>query len=190
MYDKIGTVDRAMLVGGSSQLPICGPVIRDQFGDGVKINSTVNVQEAVVRGAVYRAAQLNGRPTGYRPITLRNSGVLSHDFGLLVGDSGTEKFLRFISKKTPYPMHEPMTKKFRVGGDGGIVVECAQGDAAIPFVRSDSPHQVFSSVDHGNLPPGTEITIHFQANHFGEILFSSDWEGGYSPRPLRPGFIT
>jgi molecular chaperone DnaK len=188
---RVDRVDRVMMVGGSSQLPICREIIRDHFGDDVIINSTLNTQEAVVRGAVYRAAQLNGRPTGQRRVTLRNNGVLSHDFGVLAGEPGKERFQSLIAKGTPYPMTEPKALTFDLQGDAGtpLVIACAQGDATVPFTPDSPAYQVLHSADLGLFDPGMRITIRFEANHFGEILFSSQWAGGRTdPVPLRPRF--
>jgi molecular chaperone DnaK (HSP70) len=190
---RVDRVDRVMMVGGSSQLPICREIIRDHFGDDVIINATQNTQEAVVRGAVYRAAQLNGRPTGQRRVTLRNNGVLSHDFGVLAGELGRERFQSLIAKGTPYPMAEPKSLTFELEGEAGtaLVIECAQGDASVPFTRDSPAYQVLHSADVGLFDPGMRITIRFQANHFGEILFSAQWPGGRTePVPLRPRYAT
>ncbi len=72
---QVGGVNRVMLVGGSSYLPICRDLVKQIFGKDVRINAATNMQEAVVTGAVYRAAQLEGRPTGRRTITMLNHGL-------------------------------------------------------------------------------------------------------------------
>lgn len=186
---QFATIERALLVGGSSSLPMCKPIIERVF-PGITISTLPNAQEAVVRGAVYRAAQLKGRPTGNRRVTLRNSGVLSHDFGVIVKEEdGSESFIIIIPKNTPYPMPAAVRQSFPIVGDVSepVVIECAQGDGAESFQRDASAHRVFASLNLGHMREGDEVTISYQANSFGEILFGASWPGGVQPpTPLRP----
>lgn len=183
--DRHSPITWAMMVGGSSALPICKAILTRVFPE-IKFAADVHTQEAVVRGTVYRAAQLAGATTGKQEIRLKNRGILSHDFGVVVGTGESERMHTLISKGTAYPMPAVTRLPFRVA-DSPLVVECVQGDESAPFTRDGSSHRVFAELNHGEVRIGSKIEITFKANEFGEIEFTSTWEGGkQGPFPLRP----
>ena len=57
MLDDINDI---VMVGGASRMPKLKTILTDYFGDGIRINDSINPEEVVALGATYLGRLLSG----------------------------------------------------------------------------------------------------------------------------------
>lgn len=178
---------RVMMVGGSSRIRAWATLIGEQF-PGVEIVSDVPVQEAVVRGATYRAVELAKATTSatMRPVALRNRGVVHGTVAVIADDpeSDRETPVHLLAHGTRYPTAPVKFEKFETTTDTPSL------DFVLLNADTSGGSEILGTISLGILPKGTEISIGIDVNGDGEFKVNAKWEGGtkdavlHRPRPL------
>ena len=178
---------RVMMVGGSSRIRAWTTLIGEQF-PGVEIVSDVPVQEAVVRGATYRAVELAKATTSAtkRSVALRNRGVVHGSVAVIADDpeSDQETPVHLLAHGTRYPTAPVKFEKFETTTDTPSL------DFVLLSANPSGGSEALGTISLGILPIGTEISIGIDVNGDGEFKVNAKWDGGtkdavlHRPRPM------
>ncbi len=148
-------VDGALLVGGSTRMPMVHDFLTRTFGKPPL--QGVNVDEAVALGAAILAAERQQEATGARPAfslrgTTRTIDVTNHSLGMIALNETRSAFVNslILSKNTPIPCREtrPYQHRTRRTGENLLEVFMTQGESESPadvtylgkYVLHDIPH--------------------------------------------------
>lgn len=157
-----GPVDRVLLAGGSSNLPLCQPSIRAVFGEHAVIERRAQdhlPDEAVIRGAVLRAAQLQGRRLAGRMVRLTVPSTPKHDIGILVRGHARDQFLSIVPAGTRLPAGQAMTREVRVKSEGNVLLTCVEHIIDQPYEVLLPHYNQLASLNLGPLPVGTRVDV-------------------------------
>lgn len=164
------SVDRILLVGGSTRMPMVAEKLSQM--SGIEPDRTVNPDEAVARGAaLYANFLLNrrgGRQTGFQV-----SNVNSHSLGIegIEPDTLRKTNIALIPRNTPLPA--TFTDQFTTKRDSqqSIVVQVLEGESSIP----EDCTQIGRTVVRGlppNLPKGAPVDVTFSYQSNGRLEVS------------------
>ena len=163
-------VDRILLVGGSTRMPMVAEKLSRM--SGIEPDRTVNPDEAVARGAALYANFLLNRRAG-RQTGFQVSNVNSHSLGIegIETDTLRKTNIALIPKNTPLPA--TFTDQFTTKRDGqqSIVVQVLEGESSIP----EDCTQIGRTVVRGlpaNLPKGTPVDVTFSYQSNGRLEVS------------------
>ncbi len=207
---KPSQIDKILLVGGSSRIPIVRQRLEKMFG--FKPEVTVNVDECVTLGAAIHAgltiARENpdalpaGIATGLKHIRLTD--VCNHSYGTICApiDEKTGKRVVenriILEKNTPLPCHVAKTFYTVSEGQTELEITITQGeDSDVKFVNKIATHKL-------KLPPGRpaecpiKVTYSYDVNqrmhcHFEdvrsgralEVKFSLDRQGDMQQQDIK-----
>ncbi|GAB6187188.1 Hsp70 family protein [Thermopirellula anaerolimosa] len=157
-------IDRVLLVGGSSRMPMVRSMLRELSGK--EPESVVAADEAVAWGAALHAKRridkAQGNPTAFR---VRN--VNSHSLGVVGRDPLTKR--RRVGVVIPRNTRLPISAKrrFRTSHDGqrSILVEIVEGESTFPEDCS-----AIGRITVADLPPNlpakspVDVVFHYEAN--------------------------
>jgi len=152
---KPAQVDGALLVGGSTRMPMVHEFLTRTFGKPPL--QGVNVDEAVALGAAILAAERQREVTGARPVfslrgATRTIDVTNHSLGMIALNENRSAFLNslILSKNTAIPCREirPYQHRTRRNGENLLEVFMTQGESESPadvtylgkYVLHDIPH--------------------------------------------------
>lgn len=152
---KPAQVDGALLVGGSTRMPMVHDFLKRTFGKPPL--QGVNVDEAVALGAAILAAERQKDTQGGRPLfslggTTRTIDVTNHSLGMIALNESRSAFLNslILAKNTPIPCREtrPYQHRTRRNGENVLEVFMTQGESESPadvtylgkYVLHDIPH--------------------------------------------------
>ncbi len=97
-------IDKILLVGGSSRMPLVRDTIREVTG--IEPSAEINPDEAVALGAAYYAANLNATAQS-NPVSKRIIDVNSHSLGVIThDDNGKPSNTIILSRNQPIPAVE------------------------------------------------------------------------------------
>ena len=159
-----GDLDRVLLVGGSTRVPM----VRDMLGQlsGKEPDASVAADEAVAHGAALHASLILARQAGLPPaFSIRN--VNSHSLGV-VGIEALSKRRRngvVIPRNTPLPITAKRTFRTAKPNQRSIRVDIVEGESPSADDCTPIGH---CSVRH--LPPGlpvqypVEVLFHYRPN--------------------------
>lgn len=184
-----GDIDKILLVGGSSRLPLVKKQLKKMFGVAPEI--AVNVDECVALGAALYSGlammrkcpeQVSaGVASGLKDIKLTD--VCNHSYGTLCApvDELTGKRVvenRIIIKKnTPLPCHESQTFYTSYDGQDQIKVAITQGEDTDPeYVNNIAVHQLQLPEDRPKNCP-IKVTYSYDLNQRMHCVFE-DTESG------------
>ena len=95
-------IDKILLVGGSTRMPMIVNMVRDISGKEPSME--LHPDECVVQGAAWYALNRQEAGTGESPSTLRVKNITSHNLGVIALDEeGRERSFLQIPKGTPVP---------------------------------------------------------------------------------------
>jgi len=121
-------IDRALLVGGSTRMPMVRQMLREQSGK--EPDASVAADEAVAHGAALRAGLLLARHQGKaRQFSIRN--VNSHSLGVVGTDPVTRRRRNgiLIPRNTPLPVTAKRTFRTQKAGQKSILVQVVEGES-------------------------------------------------------------
>lgn len=160
-------VDRVLLVGGSTRMPMVVETLRRLTGK--EPDQSQNPDEAVAQGAaIYAGMLMQGSESPLSKARLIN--VNSHALGVVGLDPATHRRVNavLIPKNTPLPHHA--AKEFCTAKDG-------QRSVKVPVVEGDNPRPeecislgecVIRNLPTG-LPKGSRITVEYRYAANGRI---------------------
>ena len=162
-----GQIDRVLLVGGSSRLPMVREML--QRLTGRQADDSVSADEAVAHGAALHCALLLAQQAGRKPL-FRIKNVNSHSLGV-VGISrktGRKENVSLIPRNTPLPA--VAKKKFRTSeaNQPSVVVTIVEGESVSPENCT-----LIGECRIDNLPPNlpalSQVEVAFQFAENGRL---------------------
>jgi molecular chaperone DnaK len=160
-------VDRVLLVGGSTRMPMVRSMLRQLSGK--QPDASVAADEAVAHGAALRAGVLLAKRGGKRP-ALRITNVNSHSLGVVGVDpqTGLRRNGTIIPRNTPLPVTAKRTFKTQKAGQRSILVEIVEGES-----RSADDCTLVGRFSVPRLPPNlpqkTPIDVLFHYRQDGRL---------------------
>jgi len=171
-------IDRVLLVGGSTRMPMVRNMLRQ--ASGKEPDASVAADEAVAQGAALRAGLLLAKSQG-KPATFSIKNVNSHSLGVVGVDPQTQRKRNgiIIPRNTPLPVTAKRTFKTQKANQKSILVEVVEGESPSP----DDCTRIgrFSAA---NLPP------HLPAQTPIDVLFRYKQDGRLRVRVVIPGTDT
>ena len=156
-------LDRVLLVGGSTRMPMVREMLRTLSGK--EPDTSVAADEAVAQGAALRAGFLLAQSQG-RQSSFQIKNVNSHSLGVVGTDPQTKRKRNgiLIPRNTPLPVTAKRTFKTSKANQKSILVEIVEGESQSP---DDCSHIGRCSVRTlpPNLPVQTPIDVLF---HYAE----------------------
>ncbi|MBC7354279.1 MAG: Hsp70 family protein, partial [Thermogutta sp.] len=162
-----GDIDRVLLVGGSTRMPMVRNLIRELSGK--EPDTSISADEAVALGAALHAGWLLGKARGERPrYKIRN--VNSHSLGVVGVDPLTRRRRvgTIIPRNTRLPIIAKRRFRTHKPNQRSILVEIVEGESPEPEdcceigkvrVRDLPP----------NLPKGWPVEVIFQYRANGRL---------------------
>jgi molecular chaperone DnaK len=157
-------IDRVLLVGGSTRMPMVHDMLRRISGKEPDVS--VAADEAVAYGAALHASRILDRQAGLPPsFTIKN--VNSHSLGVVGVEMLTKQRRNgiLIPRNTPLPVTATRTFKTAKANQRSVRVEIVEGESP---AADDCTPIGYCSVRH--LPPNlpahypVEILFHYQPN--------------------------
>jgi len=151
-WDKI---DGALLVGGSTRMPMVHRFVRDMSGK--EPLTGVNVDEAVAMGAAVQAymdaAQGNGSFSRFLLAGKKETrDVMSHSLGLVAENDDRSRYINsiIIEKNTAVPSSQTRPFQIRTGmnRENTVEVYMLQGESDAPLECSILGKYIFSDIQH------------------------------------------
>ncbi|MBN2477452.1 MAG: Hsp70 family protein [Pirellulales bacterium] len=123
-----GDVDRVLLVGGSTRMPMVRNMLRELSGK--EPDTSVAADEAVAHGAALRAGLVLARRQD-QPATFTIHNVNSHSLGVVGTDphTGRKRNGILIPRNTPLPVTAKRTFKTRKANQKSILVQIVEGES-------------------------------------------------------------
>lgn len=154
-----GGIDRVLLVGGSTRMPM----VVEMLGrlSGKQPDASVSADEAVAHGAALRAgvllAEAAGRPPG---LTIRN--VNSHSLGVVGTDrlTGRKRNAVVIPRNTPLPVVARRVFRTQQDGQRTVLVQVIEGESLAPDGCTAIGQCVVRDLP-ADLPAGSAIDVRF-----------------------------
>ena len=125
------TIDRVLLVGGSTRMPMVRDMLRQLSGK--EPDASVSADEAVAHGAALHAGLLWARSQG-RPPSFAIKNVNSHSLGVVGTDPSTKRRRAgvLIPRNTPLPVTARRTFRTQKENQRSLLVEVVEGENPSP----------------------------------------------------------
>ncbi len=170
-------IDRVLMVGGASRMPMIGAAIR--AASGTAPETCINPDEAVARGAAIFAQQslIKAGHDVASPL-LKIQDVCSHSLGLIGTDMRTlhRCAVPLIRRNSPLPAQ--VRRKFvtKINDQRSVAIELVEGESSVPEHNS-----LIGRIGIRNIPPGREagseidVVYRYEAN--GRLQVTAHMEG-------------
>ena len=126
-----GAIDRVLLVGGSSRMPMVVEMLRQITGK--EPDASVSADEAVAHGAALHAGLILAKSEGRAPaFKIRN--VNSHSLGVVGTDPATKRKRTavLIPRNTPLPVKARRVFKTQKENQDSVLVQIVEGESPSP----------------------------------------------------------
>jgi len=160
-------LERVLLVGGSTRMPMVRAMLRDLVGH--EPDASVAADEAVAHGAALRASLLLARSEGRRArFSIRN--VNSHSLGVVGTDPLTRRERNgiLIPRNTPLPRAAKRTFKTSKNDQRSVLVRIVEGESP----AAEECSQLGRCSVRGlppNLPAGSPVEVEFHYQSDGRL---------------------
>jgi molecular chaperone DnaK len=156
-------IDRVLLVGGSTRMPMVRDMLRELTGQ--EPDASLAADEAVAHGAALRARTLLEAGESRPKLKVRN--VNSHSLGLVAREraTGRRRTAVIIPRNTPLPAQAKRVFRTKRDGQKSVLVEVVEGETPSP----DDCVPLGRCTARG-LPPnlragtGVEVGFHYEQN--------------------------
>jgi molecular chaperone DnaK len=162
-----GQIDRVLLVGGSSRMPMVREMLRTLAGK--EPDTSVSADEAVAHGAALRAGQLLAQNEG-KPARFSIQNVNSHSLGVVGTDSATgrKRNAILIPRNTPLPASATRVFKTKKTRQENVLVQIVEGEAATPDACTAIGQCVIRDLPP-DLPAGSPVGVKFKYGTDGRL---------------------
>ncbi|HJT31550.1 MAG TPA: Hsp70 family protein [Pirellulales bacterium] len=159
-------VQRVLLVGGSTRMPMVGRMLEEL--SGIVPDKKVHPDEAVARGAaIYAGYLLATQPGSNKPPPFEVTNVNSHSLGIEGVDpsTGRKRNAIIIPRNTPLPAKVKERFSTKTAGQRSVVVQVLEGESSLPSECTSIGRTALR-----DLPPGlpaawpVEITYEYGTN--------------------------
>jgi molecular chaperone DnaK len=161
-------LDRLLLVGGSTRMPMVRDMLRRLSGK--EPDDSVAADEAVAHGAALHASLILAEQAG-EPAIFKIGNVNSHSLGVVGTDPATQRRRNgiLIPRNTRLPATSKRTFKTRKAGQKSIRVEIVEGES--PSAEDCTPIG-HCSVRHlpPDLPAGSPVDVLFYYRPNGRLM--------------------
>jgi len=160
-------LDRVLLVGGSTRMPMIHQMLREV--SGLVPDAAVAADEAVAHGAALRAKLLLDRAHG-QPSTFRIKNVNSHTLGVVGTDpqTGRPRTGAVIPRNTRLPVTAKRTFKTKKNDQQSILVQVVEGESPSPDDCVQIGRCSVPALPR-HLPMGTAIEVLFDYRSNGRL---------------------
>jgi molecular chaperone DnaK len=167
-------ISRALLVGGSTRMPMVREMLRQLSGK--EPDDSVAADEAVAQGAALHASLILARQAG-RPETFKIKNVNSHSLGVVGVETLTKRRRNgiLIPRNTPLPVTAKRTFKTTKANQRSIRVDIVEGESA-----SADDCNLIGHCSVRDLPPN------LPAQHPVDVLFHYQQDGRLKVRVTVP----
>jgi molecular chaperone DnaK len=155
-----GAIDRVLLVGGSSRMPMVVDMLRQTAGK--EPDCSVSADEAVAHGAALHAGLILAKSEGRSPMfKIRN--VNSHSLGIVGTDPATKRKRTavLIPRNTPLPVKARRVFKTQKENQGSVLVQIVEGESPSPDACTPIGACVIRDLPK-NLPARSPIDVEFR----------------------------
>ena len=171
-------IDRVLLVGGSSRMPMVAAALTGLLGCPVALHDP---DFAVAKGAALRAAELTGAGGGRRPVP--TASVVARSFGLLVHDShgdpsGRGRLVQHVihrNDQLPIAGHD-LTVATILDGQRSVRIEVYEQAGATESAAPEDNRRILEGELTGlppKLPAGSPIAVRFALGLDGRLTISA-----------------
>ncbi|HVX13793.1 MAG TPA: Hsp70 family protein [Pirellulales bacterium] len=159
-------IDRVLLVGGATRMPMVGRMLEQLSGK--KPDQRVHPDEAVARGAaVYAGYLLANQPDSQKPPAFSVTNVNSHSLGIEGIDPSTlrKRNVIVIPRNSPLPAKVKERFVTKAENQRSVMVQVLEGESSTP-----SECTAIGRTSLRDLPPGlpagwpVEITYQYETN--------------------------
>jgi molecular chaperone DnaK len=170
-------IDRVLVVGGSTRMPMVERMLRELAGRAV--DHSVSVDEAVAHGAaLYADVMLQKQNAGGGHTEFAVTNVNSHSLGVVGVDPVTRDRVNkvLIAKNTPLPHTAARRFKTFKDGQSSVKVTVLEGESEQP----DGCIEVGTCVIRGlppNLPAGWPVEVRYSYQENGRLQVSAGLVG-------------
>jgi molecular chaperone DnaK len=171
-------IDRLLLVGGSTRMPMIRRMLRDSSGMVPDVN--VNPDEAVARGAaIYAQHTLALRGIHSVSGGLRVTDVSAHNLGIEAINPATlrKEHVVIIPRNTPLPATLSRTFHTKKENQESVNIQLLEGESTLPSQCTPLAKAVIRNLP-GGLPKGTEIDVCYSFAVNGRLEVQSRLAGG------------
>ncbi len=171
------TIDKVLLVGGSTRMPQVVRMLEDLTGKPPE--RSVSVDEAVAHGAaLYANLLMKAKTPNSGPAQFSVTNVNSHSLGIVGVDpqTGRRRNQILIPKNTPLPHTVTKTFKTQKPGQANVIIRVVEGESE----RPEACIQVGLCTINGlppNLPAGTPVQVSYSYQTNGQLVVKGQVAG-------------
>lgn len=162
-----GGVDRILLVGGSTRMPMVPEML--EHLSGKQVDHTASPDEAVAHGAAIHAGLLLQRRSGQKPrFTIRN--VNSHSLGVVGVEPKTQErqTVVLVPRNTQLPTKAKRIFRTQKAGQRSVLVQIVEGESAQPEACTQIGQFVVKDLP-ANLPARSPVEVTFAYGTNGRL---------------------
>ena len=165
-----GSIDRVLLIGGSSRMPMVRDMLRQLTGKEPDVSASPD--EAVAHGAALHAGLLLAKSQG-RPARFSIRNVNSHSLGVVGTDrkTGRKRNAVIIPRNTPLPAVSERVFRTQQTGQPSVLVQIVEGESASPESCTAIGQCIVDGLPPG-LPAQSPIKVRFQYAANGRLTIS------------------
>jgi molecular chaperone DnaK len=162
-----GQIDRLLMVGGSSRMPMIREMLRQLYGREPDVS--VSADEAIAHGAALRAGLILARSQGEpEPFAIKN--VNSHSLGVVGTDpaTGRKRTGVLIPRNTTLPVAKERVFKTSKPGQDSVLVQIVEGESPQPEHCTPIGRCAIRNLPP-NLPAETPVYVRFVYGSDGRL---------------------
>jgi len=166
-------IDRILLVGGSTRMPMVRQMIAEL--SGITPDTTVNPDEAVARGAaIFAHTKLAEQGSIVAEKKLRIIDVTSHSLGIVgIGEQTLRKEnFRLIPRNCPLPKEVHREFVTKEDDQQNVLVQLLEGESRQPEHCIELGRVNINNIPPG-LPKGTKIQVVYRYSRSGRLSVSA-----------------
>jgi molecular chaperone DnaK len=170
-------IDRVLLVGGSTRMPMVGRMIEELSGK--KADRSVSADEAVAHGAaLYAELLLQRQRPGGAPPDFSVTNINSHSLGIVGVDNqtGMKRNLILIPKNTPLPHTVKRVFKTHRAGQPNVVIRIVEGESERPEMCSPVGVCTINGLPP-QLPVGWPVQVSYSYEANGRLQVTAQIKG-------------